>query len=298
MKLNTQPGIEIENENLRTFVFEAVRELLFNVAKHAGKDPSSVRAMVDMSLDERQWYIVRVTDNGQGCLMDEHRLANQAGFGLFGIQQRIQHLGGEFSAWSQPGEGMRIMLAIPPLPAVAPPAHAPYEQLEGRAVESAIETRPRVVVRRAKGNGHTIRVLLVDDHAIVRQGLARVLEAEADISVIGEARDGMEAVASARDLRPDVVIMDISMPRMDGIEATRRITQEQPGLRVIGLSMYEEAERSQAIRAAGAEALFCKDGSAEKLIGAIRGGPARASRAKTLPSETSTADTSPTEEAV
>ncbi len=86
------------------------------------------------------------------------------------------------------------------------------------------------------------------------------------------------------------------MPRMDGIEATHRIVREQPGMRVIGLSMCEEAERSQAIRAAGAKALFCKDGAAEKLIAATREGIVRDSRAKTLPSETSTADTSPTEE--
>jgi CheY-like chemotaxis protein len=82
-----------------------------------------------------------------------------------------------------------------------------------------------------------LRIALVDDHELVRQGLRRLLEDHQDICVIGEAKDGLEAIAMAQELKPDIIIMDVNMPRMNGIEATRQIVLDQPGVIVIGLSM-------------------------------------------------------------
>jgi two-component system, NarL family, nitrate/nitrite response regulator NarL len=115
-----------------------------------------------------------------------------------------------------------------------------------------------------------IRVVLVDDHIVVRQGVAGLLKAEPDISIAGEASDGESAVALVRQVRPDVVLMDISMPGMNGIEATGIIHAEMPEVRVIGLSMFEEAERADAIRQAGAVNYLTKSGPAEELVAAIR----------------------------
>jgi YesN/AraC family two-component response regulator len=83
-------------------------------------------------------------------------------------------------------------------------------------------------------------VLFADDHKVMRQGLIRLISGQPDIEVAGEAANGKEAVELARQLRPDVILMDISMPVMDGIEATRRIKTEMPEVRIVGLSMFED----------------------------------------------------------
>jgi two-component system response regulator NreC len=115
-----------------------------------------------------------------------------------------------------------------------------------------------------------IKCLIVDDHTLFREGLRRVLESEADIQVIGEARDGAEAIDQAVMLRPDVVLMDIGMPGLSSFEASRRITRELPGRRVIFLTMYEDEEYLLQCLDAGASGYILKDAPAPRLIGAVR----------------------------
>ncbi len=117
----------------------------------------------------------------------------------------------------------------------------------------------------------TIRVLLVDDHAAVRQAFAFALRSEPDIEVVGEAGSAPVALEEIRRLRPDLVLMDINLPGMDGIEATRRVRAEFPDIEVIGLSMYESEEQDAAMRRAGARAYVSKSASYETLLEAIRG---------------------------
>ncbi len=115
-----------------------------------------------------------------------------------------------------------------------------------------------------------IRLLLAEDHTMLRQGMAKMLGQESDIEIVGEAPDGEAAVKLALRLRPDVVLMDVGMPRMDGLEATRVIRHDLPEVRVIGLSMYEEAERADAMLAAGASMYLTKTCLTQDLIAAIR----------------------------
>ena len=117
-----------------------------------------------------------------------------------------------------------------------------------------------------------LRVLLVDDHKIVREGLAGLLELEKDIEVVGQAADGEMAIQLARELQPDVVSMDITMPRMNGIEATRQIKAEFPNMRIVGLSMHESSDMARAMQQAGAADYVSKDAPSEELLRAIRGG--------------------------
>jgi NarL family two-component system response regulator LiaR len=115
-----------------------------------------------------------------------------------------------------------------------------------------------------------IRVLIADDHAVVRQGLRTFLELQDDIEVIGDACDGEEAVAAALDGRPDVVIMDLVMPGLDGIEATRRILRERPATRVIALTSFLDDEKVLPAVRAGAAGYLLKDVEPEQLVRAIR----------------------------
>jgi DNA-binding NarL/FixJ family response regulator len=115
-----------------------------------------------------------------------------------------------------------------------------------------------------------ITVLLADDHRVVRDALRYLLEAQGDIKVIALAADGMEAVEKAKGLCPDVVVMDISMPRMDGIEATRRICQECPNTHTVMLTIYNSAEHIQHALQAGADGFVLKEAAGQELVAAIR----------------------------
>ena len=115
-----------------------------------------------------------------------------------------------------------------------------------------------------------IRVLIADDHVIVREGLRMLLEAEPDIEVIGEAAEGQEAVDKTIELRPDVVIMDITMPGMNGMEATRLIKNHSPDVKVLALTMHESDEYFFQILNAGASGYVIKGGSSRELITALR----------------------------
>jgi DNA-binding NarL/FixJ family response regulator len=115
-----------------------------------------------------------------------------------------------------------------------------------------------------------IRVLLVDDHAMVRRGLRDFLELHDDIEIVGEAADGAAAIEQAAALRPDVVVMDLIMPGVDGIEATARIRADLPAVEVVALTSFVEEARVLAAIEAGASGFLLKDAEADELATAIR----------------------------
>jgi DNA-binding NarL/FixJ family response regulator len=116
----------------------------------------------------------------------------------------------------------------------------------------------------------SIAVLLADDHAIVRDGLKTLLEAQPDLRVVGEAANGRDAVAAAAQLKPDVVVMDISMPEMNGVEAARRIRDAREATRVVMLSMHGNAEHVYRALEAGATGYLLKESAGSELVAAIR----------------------------
>ena len=115
-----------------------------------------------------------------------------------------------------------------------------------------------------------IKIILADDHKIVRQGLRNMLEQETDLEVIGEADDGRMAVRLVQELSPQVVIMDVGMPDLNGIEATRQVLAESPGVKVIGLSMHCDRRFVMNMLKAGASGYLLKDSAFEELATAIR----------------------------
>jgi DNA-binding NarL/FixJ family response regulator len=115
-----------------------------------------------------------------------------------------------------------------------------------------------------------IRVLLVDDQSLIRMGLRMLLEAEPDLEVVGEAGDGSDGVAAAMRLRPDVVLMDVRMPTLDGIEATARLARDLPSARVIVLTTFDLDEYAYGALRAGASGFLLKDARPAELAAAIR----------------------------
>ena len=116
----------------------------------------------------------------------------------------------------------------------------------------------------------SIRVLIVDDHPIVRQGLATVLEQQEDIAVVGQAADGVEAVAQARDLLPDIILMDLQMPQMDGVEATAQILGDELATNIIILTTYATDDYIFRGIEAGARGYLLKDSPPDEVVKAIR----------------------------
>jgi PAS domain S-box-containing protein len=250
--------IDSPGEEVVILLFHATRELLFNVVKHA--KAKSVQVEVGQVDDQ---ITVSVQDDGTG--FDPSRLrmegGNSGGLGLLSIAERLSYIGGRMDIDSTPGRGSRCNLVSPKFAAVRKqvPGKPPVQD---SSVSSPIEPRP--------SGGKNIRIMLADDHPIIRQGLAGLLSQASDFELAGEAADGESAINLVRQIRPDVVLMDIGMPGMDGIQATRIIHREFPEIPIIGLSMFQEEEQETAMIAAGAVDYRQKSGPAEVLLEAIR----------------------------
>ncbi len=240
---------------LKGFFYKAAQELLFNVVKHAQVKEAGIRV--------RQYgrgIGLSVSDRGRG--FDPQELRDAAGFGLLNIRARVESLGGRMTIRSVKGKGSKFVIVVP----------------VGRQIADTVGAGPRACPPldndgRKEGDhrGSPLRVLLADDHEIVRQGLASLLSEERTVEVVGEATNGREAVNLADQLRPDVVIMDVSMPVMSGDEATRQIKKDRPETRIIALSMWEESDVREKMYRAGAESYVLKTAPSEELLAAIRG---------------------------
>ena len=247
------------SDPLRHFIFYSVRELLLNAVKHAHCSKATV------TLDRRDDNItLSVADNGRGC--DPKRMrpaadpAKQEGTGLANMRQRAELWGGRLRFQPVAGKGCRIALQLPALFA-APPARAAAGHAPGRNAAS----KPPPAKRSPEG----VRILLADDHAMLRDALASLL-ARHGFTVVGQADDGQQAIDLAIALQPDIVLMDVRMPNVDGIEATGVIREKAPRVRVIGLSMHNDTNTALAMRNAGAVGFITKSSPADRLIQTIR----------------------------
>jgi PAS domain S-box-containing protein len=250
------------NKDVILLLFQAARELLFNVVKHA----EVKNAYIELNQIEGHLSMM-VEDKGVGFDQNKlsHRESQSSGSGLIGISERLSYIGGRIEIDSAPGLGSRFKLIVP------------ISEVSTEGDQGAIDKTGRVSVAispqldpKPAGVGKKIRIALVDDHIVVRQGLAVLLRGEPDFAIVGEASEGRAAVDLVLETKPDVVLMDISMPGMDGVEATRMIHKELPEVGIIGLSMSREGNQEAAMREAGAVNFLTKSGPAEALIEAIR----------------------------
>ncbi|HJR76378.1 MAG TPA: response regulator [Nitrospiraceae bacterium] len=251
-------------------VFQCVRELLFNVLKHAGTG----QAELAVEPNEQGELTITVTDRGQG--FDPAELSRLDGerkrFGIFSVRERMEAMGGRLVIESRPEQGTCARLILPYWPA-AP--KGPTVELE--PLNDEIPKGAETPQKKSTGDERStfpaaagpLRIVLADDHAMVRQGLRSVLDSYQDVSIVGEAADGEAAIESVRLLRPDVIVMDVNMAKMDGIEATRRIKIEWPSVVVVGLSFANPSQVEPLLLQAGASCYVSKDSAADRLYEAI-----------------------------
>ena len=249
---------DVASEETRIALFGAARELLFNVVKHAQVG----RAELRLALSGDDVIEISVRDEGVGFEARAESASDElgAGFGLFSLRERLALLGGRLEIESALQHGSRVTIRVPRRAQSAPRPSQPVESASSSAaapVEGSPAPKP-------------IRIMLVDDHAIVRDGLVRAFSDVPDFVVVGQGANGEEAVALVPVVRPHVVVMDTSMPGMDGIEATRRILAENPTVRVIGLTMFDDEFHHDAMRRAGAVAVLDKSIPVADVVAMIR----------------------------
>jgi two-component system CheB/CheR fusion protein len=257
-------SLELEGDTLplpedqARLLYQSARELIINAMKHGQTDHATVAVTVAQE-------VLRLVVTDQGAGFDVAAVDTSGGvshFGLFSVRERMKALGGDFELHSSPGGGTQATLVLP---------LAPKDNGAGSKVLSAESTHSGLRAEHsALQKNAIIRVLLADDHAMVRQGLRKLLDAYAEIQVVGEAANGEEAVALTDELQPDVVLMDVNMPKMDGIQATRHIKQEMPAVIVIGLSIQNVGAVRVAMKEAGASAFLNKEAAVEQLYSVIQ----------------------------
>lgn len=252
-------------------LFQSMRELLINSIKYAGIG----RAVLTLERRGERLYL-SVRDEGKG--FDSAVLNGTPGkgfsskFGLFSIKERMRSLGGSLELETSPGNGTTATLVLP----------VRDDERRRTVGDSSGEERSDEFISRRRhpeaafagkvgtppgsdGAAGLIRVLLVDDHAMMRQGLRAMLDGYKDVQIVGEAVNGLEAVRLAEQLRPRIVVMDINMPKMNGIEATREITGRDPCIIVIGLSVNAGDDNRDAMTKAGARTLLTKEAAVNQL---------------------------------
>lgn len=241
------------SKEIRTTLLQSVRELLFNIIKHAGVKEAYIR----MSQRDSQLQII-VEDEGDGFDPDKgfSDSIEEGGFGLFNIRERLDLLGCSMDIETKPGDGTKVTILAPVKNAKKADSAAEAAELQKRD-DSAEDDQK-------------IKVLLADDHKMMLEGLKKIVDAEDDLTVVAEASDGEQAVKLAHETLPDVVIMDVNMPRKDGIEATKEIVSQIQQVRVIGLSLHEDKEVVESMRSAGAVAYLTKSEAFETLSATIR----------------------------
>ncbi|NLF31761.1 MAG: PAS domain S-box protein [Planctomycetes bacterium] len=258
VRLQADENAEPQVEGVKVLLFQSARELLFNTVKHAKVDKAQLcLRRVDGQIE------LTVSDEGVGfdAAAAVPQDGTQGGFGLFSVRERLTLLGGGLDIDSAPGRGSRFTMRVPEsLPDVE-------DEQSPAAVAKATAS---AAARRAGTAGAVTRIMLVDDHAVMREGLAMMVREEDDMEIVAEASDGRMAVDLVRQLQLDVVLMDVSMPGMDGIEATRVIHAEHPEICVIGLSMFEENDIAARMKEAGASDFLTKSGPSDLLLAAIR----------------------------
>jgi two-component system, NarL family, sensor kinase len=243
-----------------TALFRIAQEALHNVEKHAHAE----RVHVELEFRaEPPAVLLRVADDGRGFAAESVTPSPDGGFGLAGMRERARLVGGTFEVESGAGCGTQLLASVPiasddrapgAATAPAPPAIAPAATVRGPS----------------SGRAAPIRILIVDDHQLARAGIRRMLADEPGVLVVGEAADGQEALEQALALRPDVILMDLRLPRLSGAQAVRELRARWPEGRVLILTTFAQDEHLFDALKAGARGYLLKDASRAELVHGIQ----------------------------
>ncbi|MDE2125678.1 MAG: response regulator [Armatimonadetes bacterium] len=241
---------------VRSTLLRICQESLANIQQHA--HARRVRLRLEFGAAGAH---LTIEDDGVGFDPEGNAPGErEPGYGLEGMAERARLTGGTLQVESRPGWGTRVTCVIPY-------RNTPSVPLRGAQHP---QTRNDVTSHETHPAGAVVRVIVVDDHTVTREGIRSLIETSGDIEVIAEAENGLEAVGLAEELEPDLVLMDLQMPVMDGIEATRRIRALNPNLPVVILSTFAGEARIRDALAAGAIGYLLKDSEPEELVSAIR----------------------------
>jgi len=249
-------------------LFHSVRELLFNVLKHGKTD----RASVLMSYNQE---VLSITVSDHGCGFEISGLWDDRSdrFGLLSVRERMIALGGSLDLQSEPGKGTVASLHLP--------FKMSHEHIEAEEGEGGSPARAALVGEHdglnvttasveKRGVETPLRVLVVDDHQMVREGLCCMLKEYDELTVVGEASTGEQALQLVGTLIPHVVIVDMNMPGWNGAETTKRILKAHPSTTVIGLSVQTDPHIAESMLKAGAAAFLQKDTVGAELYSTIQ----------------------------
>lgn len=246
-------------EDKALLLFQSIRELLLNCIKHA----QVAEAVLVVDQHDGQLHIT-LSDSGIGFdpssispVMQTTGLHPR--FGLFSIRERMLSLGGSLELQSTMGKGTVATLVFPLTGADEGPVSS------ATVTARKDDSQPAKDVTMPTSPADALRLLIVDDHPMVREGLCSLLSAYDDIDIVGEAGNGQEALELAARLKPDGILMDVTMPGIDGIAATRRIKADSPEIVIVGMSVHSAEQVERAMKGAGAAAFINKEAAVEVL---------------------------------
>jgi DNA-binding NarL/FixJ family response regulator/signal transduction histidine kinase len=231
-----------------TALFRIAQEAFQNIYKHA----AARHALLSLAFEETT-VVLTVEDDGCGFLPDAASPPTGA-FGRLSMAARARSRGGEWTVSSRPGHGTTVRAVLP----LGDPAPAPAVVLPGPG-----PTGPHAAAA-------PIRVLIVDDHPLARQGIGRILAEHTDMQIVGEAEDGAEAVELTARLRPDVILLDLQMPRMGGLAALPLLRAAYPATEIVILTTFDQDEQVFASLKAGARGYVLKDAPSATIVTAVR----------------------------
>jgi two-component system, NarL family, sensor kinase len=262
LAVNIAPGLGRLSMEIETALFRVVQESLTNVHRYSGSPDAEIKIYADGGE-----LCLEIIDHGKGIEAGSVRTSIDGmaslGVGIPGMRERLRQLGGQLEV-DFGRNGTRVLANVPLKQAeaeISVPESAPTEGSEQESKFDAGTNSPGDARR---------RILIADDHEVMRRGVRGLLESHEEWAVCGEAFEGREAVVKSRELRPDLIIMDINMPGLTGIAAAQQIRRENPSAKILFFSVHESAQTVREVVNAGAQGYVAKSRAGHDLVDAVR----------------------------
>jgi two-component system, NarL family, sensor kinase len=264
VSVDIAPGLGRLSTDVETALFRVVQESLTNVHRYSGSLDAEIKIFAEAGRVQ-----LEIVDHGKGMETGTVRVPIEGiaslGVGIPGMRERLHQLGGQLEV-DFGRNGTRVVATVPvkrPETEIASP-----EEFAAESADAGDQLR-RDADRDRNGDTRR-RILIADDHEVMRRGVRGLLESHHEWAVCGEAFEGKEAVAKSRELRPDLIIMDINMPGLTGIDAAQQIRRENPSAKILFFSVHESAQTVREVVNVGARGYVAKSRAGHDLIDAVR----------------------------